>query len=254
MVILLLEISPGIYIASDLPVLYLKNIDAIVLSDVHIGYEEEMARKGMFLPKVQKKRFIEVYRNSGKVFKFKRIVINGDFKHLFNKLGKEERDDLNEILSTLKDDGIEVTLVKGNHDNYVTLVTDKFDNVEVVDYLDLGNVFLLHGHKEVEVRDNTTYVIGHEHPRISIRDRLGFAKKLQAFLVVPLKSNGSKVIVLPSVGTYQAGNDISLIHNNYMSPIVRNFGVLEKAKPYVIIESEGIMEFPELGLLKNVLF
>ncbi len=234
--------------------LYVKGFEAIVLSDVHIGYEEEMARKGMFIPKVQKKRFMEVYNNARQVFKFKRIVINGDFKHLFNKLGKEERNDLNEILNALKEDGVEVTLVRGNHDNYVTLVTEKFDNVNVVDHLDLGEVFIFHGHREIEVKDNVTYVIGHEHPRISIRDRLGFTKKLQAFLIVPLKANNSKVIVLPSVGTYQAGNDISLVHNNYMSPIIRNLGVLEKAKPYVIVESEGIMEFPELGLLKNVLF
>ncbi|MEM3351894.1 MAG: phosphoesterase, partial [Saccharolobus sp.] len=34
----------------------------------------------------------------------------------------------------------------------------------------------------------------------------------------------------------------------------KEHGILEKAKPYVIVEGEGIMEFPELGLLKNVLF
>ncbi|MCY0883855.1 MAG: phosphoesterase, partial [Acidianus infernus] len=63
---------------------------------------------------------------------------------------------------------------------------------------------------------------------------------------------GSKALILPAIGSYQAGNDISLIHNNYMSPLIRNYGILEEAKPYVIIEGEGIMEFPKLELLKNI--
>jgi len=249
----MLEISQGLFIESDIPVLYFKKMDAIILSDVHIGYEEEMAKKGIFLPKVQKKKFIDIYNKSLKIFKFNKIIINGDLKHMFNSLGRDERSDLNDIFNILKNDNIKVIVIKGNHDNYISLVTEKFDNVELVDNLDLGNIYIYHGHKDVKLRDNTTYIIGHEHPRISIKDKLGFSRKLQCFLNIPLK-NSSNVIVLPSIGTYQSGNDVSLLHNNYMSPIIRNFGILEKAKPYVIIEKEGIMEFPELGLLKNILF
>ncbi|MEM3225821.1 MAG: metallophosphoesterase [Saccharolobus sp.] len=251
----MLEIAKGIYISEDLPVLYIKDADSIVVSDVHIGYEEEMSRKGIYIPKVQKKKFINIVNKSLSVFNTKNIIINGDFKHSFDRLTKQEREELTEILKYLKELGTNVTIVRGNHDNYISLITEKFDNVKLVEDMEIGEIYLTHGHKNIEPKDNITYIIGHEHPRISLRDKLRFSRKFQCFLNVPVKQKpNSKIIVLPAIGIYQAGNDISLIHSNYMSNLLKEHGILEKAKPYVIVEGEGIMEFPELGLLKNVLF
>ncbi|WP_338601707.1 metallophosphoesterase [Sulfolobus tengchongensis] len=250
----MLELAKGIFISEDLPALYIKQNNSIVLSDVHIGYEEEMSRKGIYIPRIQKKRFFNVVNRVFSTFNTKRLIINGDFKHTFEKLTKQERDELTEILKYLKENGVEVTIVKGNHDNYISLVTEKFDNVKLVEDIDLGEIFITHGHKVIEPKDNITYIIGHEHPRLSIRDKLGFSRKLQCFLSIPIKDkHNSRIIVLPAIGIYQAGNDISLIHSNYMSNLVKEHAILEKAKPYVIIEGEGIMEFPELGLIKNIL-
>ncbi|AWR98320.1 phosphoesterase [Acidianus sulfidivorans JP7] len=247
----MIEIAEGVYIEGDLPVIYLKPLNSIVLSDVHIGYEEEMARKGIFLPRVQRKRFINIIDKSIEIFKTNNIIIDGDLKHIFNGLGKQEKDDLNYIFEYAKQKEINITIVKGNHDNYLSIVADKYD-INMVDEIKNQNYIIFHGHKNIDsINEESIYIIGHEHPRISLRDKLGFARKLQCFLVVPLKNN-SKVVVLPALGIYQSGNDVSLIHSNYMSPIIRNFGILEKAKPYVIIENEGIMEFPELNLLKNI--
>ncbi|MDT7900901.1 MAG: metallophosphoesterase [Acidianus sp.] len=246
----MIEIEKGIYIEGDIPGIYIKSINTAVISDVHIGYEEEMARKGIFLPRVQKKKFLDVVNKIIREFNTYNIIVDGDFKHIFNGLGKQEKEDLTSALSTIKDLGVKLTLIRGNHDNYISLVTDKFD-IEIRDEIETDNMIILHGHKDIEPKDNVIYIIGHEHPRISLRDKLGFSRKLQAFLLVPLR-NGSKALILPAIGSYQAGNDISLIHNNYMSPLIRNYGILEEAKPYVIIEGEGIMEFPKLELLKNI--
>lgn len=246
----MIEIEKGIFIEADLPVLYIKPLNAVVLSDVHIGYEEEMARKGIFLPKIQRKRLIDTIEKSRKAFKTDNIIVDGDLKHIFNGLGKQEKEDLNHVFNYVKEYGINLTLIRGNHDNYLSLVIDKYD-IDFLDKYKIYNYVIFHGHLDIEPEEGKIYIIGHEHPRISLRDRLGFARKFQCFLIVPLKNN-TKAIVLPAVGTYQAGNDISLIHSNYMSPIIRNYGILEKAKPYVIVENEGILEFPELGMLKNI--
>lgn len=248
----MISLTEDIFIDEDLPVIYIKRLNSIVLSDVHIGYEEEMASKGIFIPKVQKKRFITILNRSREIFKTNKLIINGDLKHTFNKLTKQERIELNEIFQILKDEGVELTIVKGNHDNYISLATEKFDNIKLVDSLSVDNLTIFHGHTPIPIEEGKIYVIGHEHPRLALRDKLGFLRRMQCFLVSPLKNN-SKVIVLPAVGIYQAGNDISLNHSNYMSNILREFSILEKAKPYVIIEKEGIMEFPELGLLKDIL-
>lgn len=247
----MIEIQEGIFIESDLPVLYIKPLDSIVVSDIHIGYEEEMSKKGIFLPKMQRKKFLSIVEKARKVFNTNNVIVNGDLKHIFNALGKQEREDLNYIFNYAKENSINLKIVKGNHDNYLSLVTDKYD-IQLADEVSYGNYRIFHGHRDIELDSSKIYIIGHEHPRISLRDKLGFARKFQCFLSIPLKNN-SKVIVLPAIGTYQSGNDVSLIHSNYMSPIVRNYGVLEKAKPYVIIENEGILEFPELGMLKNII-
>jgi Predicted ICC-like phosphoesterases len=54
----MLELTKGILIAEDLPALYVKHANSVVMSDVHIGYEEEMSRKGIYIPRIQKKDFL----------------------------------------------------------------------------------------------------------------------------------------------------------------------------------------------------
>jgi putative SbcD/Mre11-related phosphoesterase len=247
----MISIIDEFYIAEDLPVVYFRPLNLIIFSDVHIGYEEEMSSKGIFIPRVQKKRLLKIYERAIEVFKTNKVLINGDLKHSFHKLTRQEKSELTEIFQSFKENGTEVIVVKGNHDNYISLVSEKFDNIQLVDELRYDKYVFTHGHKMVNESDKII-VIGHEHPRLNIKDRLGFARKLQCFLKVPLK-NSSQVLILPAIGTYQAGNDISLIHTNYMSPIIKELGVLEKAKPFVIFEGQGIMEFPELGLLKDLL-
>ncbi|MCY0859490.1 MAG: metallophosphoesterase [Sulfolobaceae archaeon] len=248
----MLELTEGIYVAEDLPVIYIKKINAIVMSDIHIGYEEDMARKGIFIPKIQLKRFLNIYKRAIEAFHTNKVILNGDVKHIFETLGRQEREELNEMFKELKEDGIDVKLVKGNHDNFISKVTSKFDNIELVNEIRDDNLIIIHGHQEIVPEENKLYIIGHEHPRISIRDKLGFSRKFQSFLLVPLRNN-SQVLVLPSVGTYQAGNDVSLIHSNYMSTLMRDFSILEEAKPFIIIEGQGIMEFPQLKHLKDLI-
>jgi len=248
----MISLIDDIYIDEDLPVIYIKRLNSIVLSDVHIGYEEEMTSKGIFIPKVQKKKFLNTVNRAIEIFKTNRIIINGDLKHSFSKLTRQEKSELTEIFQELKDKGIEVIIIRGNHDNYISLVTEKFDNIKLVDSISIDNLVIFHGHNNIQVEENKIYIIGHEHPRLGLRDKLGFTRKMSCFLLAPLKNN-SKVLVLPAIGIYQAGNDISLIHSNYMSQLMRKYAILEKAKPFVIIEKEGIMEFPELYLLKDIM-
>jgi len=162
----MLELTKGILIAEDLPALYVKHANSVVMTDVHIGDEEEMSRKGIYIPRIQKKRFLSITNRVFSVFNTKKLIVNGDFKHTFEKLTRQEKEELNEILKYLKDNGVEVIIVRGNHDNYISLVTEKFDNVRLVDELDLGEILITHGHKVIEPRNNTTDIIGHETPKI----------------------------------------------------------------------------------------
>ena len=117
-------------------------------------------------------------------------------------------------------------------------------SVEVIESLDLGQgIAVFHGHKEV-TSDFEVGVMGHEHPALQVN--VGGAKiKYPIFLKVPL-STGQLVIVLPATGAYQTGNPVGLDPGNYLSPIIREKGLIAESRPYISEESVGVMPLPPL--------
>ena len=96
-------------------------------------------------------------------------------------------------------------------------------------------------------------MMGHEHPSIKLRDKLGFYVKMQSFIVAPMKNANTYVIVLPALGQYQTGSSITLNPNSYLSPILKEDVILEEIEPYVIVENLGVLSFPKIGLLSDLL-
>ena len=45
-----MEVSDGIDIVGELPAVYIKQHKALVIADTHIGFEEDMADKGFYIP------------------------------------------------------------------------------------------------------------------------------------------------------------------------------------------------------------
>ncbi len=238
-----LEVLPGLYATPQGALIYK---DVAIVADLHLGFEEEMGKKGIFLPPAQLKRALEVVEALSKATRT--LVIAGDLKHQFGRLGKQERVDVERFLDAVEKRGLKLILVRGNHDNFVRhLVEDR--GFEVVEELDLGNgLKVIHGHKEAELGEVT--VMGHEHPSIAMRDPVGAVAKFPCFLRVPTERG--HLVVLPAVGIYQSGTNVSLNREAYLSPILKRLK-LEEAIPYVADPELGIVEFPPLGDLADVL-
>ena len=253
-----LELMPGIMIPGPFPVVYLKNSRALVFADAHLGFEEEMAAHGLFLPRIQKKKLLEVLETVLGTVDVEWIVIAGDIKHQFGQLGRVERRELFDVLDFLSSRVNRVTIVRGNHDNYLPLVLRRYSNVELVeDYLVVGEeVLVLHGHKDVLPSNTGNYkliIMGHEHPSLGLRDKLGYLIKYPCFLYTQLKNSETKLLVLPAIGAYQTGTSVSLEPSAYLSPIMRNKVLLNESKPIVYDSELGLLEFPKLETLFNVL-
>jgi len=250
----LLEIWPGLYIVSALPFLYYKKRKLLIFADTHLGFEEDMASKGVYLPKVQLKNVLEMLDDALSSLSVERVVIVGDVKHNFSKLTYQEGKELRELFGYLKSRGIgEIHLVRGNHDNYVGIVASKMDVLMHDEAYVVDDIVFIHGHKSLpDNMEAKLIIMGHEHPSIGLRDEIGFIAKFSCFLKTPLV-DGLTAIVLPASGIYQTGTRVSLARTEYLSPIMREKAVLEKAKPYIIDKEIGVMEFPELKLLLDVL-
>lgn len=260
MVIIMLEIHPGVELVVDTPYVYVRKARTLIAADLHLGFEEAMAEAGIYLPRGQLRQFMSDIENAFNMLNIERVVIAGDLKHRFEKLGAQERREIDEVLSYLRKRGVETIFVRGNHDNYASIVTSRY-GVEPKPYYRLGEILVIHGHQGIaelgeDLLSNVEILVyGHEHPSISISDRLGKIAKFPCFLEIPLTIGGRviKGLIVPPAGSYQAGSPVTTIRSNYLSPITREHGDVENAKPYILARGDGIFELPSLRYIQDLI-
>ena len=246
------ELVSGVEIVNELPVIYLRKYKLVVLADTHIGFEEEMAEKGIYIPRFQKRKLMKTFEEVFNTVDVDSVVIAGDFKHKFDGLGRIERVELREVISYILSRVSKFIVVRGNHDNYLPILTHKF-KFDIVDNFIIDEFLITHGHIDLPSDLSVKYVIiGHEHPVIALRDSLGSIGRFQCFLVGDLV-NGLKLITLPAVGAYQTGSRVTLSRDTYLSPILKNLALLEGLKPVIVDEDIGILELPTLKDLYDLM-
>jgi len=246
------ELVEGVKAVGDLPAVLIEGFDAVVIADLHLGFEEEMATKGVYLPRMQLKRALQVVEKLKNATGASTLVVAGDLKHKFEELGRREAKDLREFVSQVSKLFRRVIVVRGNHDTFIRGVASRY-GFEVYDKLILGDALIIHGHEPLDPWDRERVVVmGHEHPSIGLRDQIGSVGKVPVFLVTPLK-RGSTAVVLPAVGAYQTGTTITLARDLYLSPVIRAEGLLEESKPYALVEGEGVFELPKLADIEEAL-
>jgi len=242
------KIFDSIYAVSDTRTLYIDGINVLVLADAHLGFEEDMARSGFFIPRAQLLKAINyVEKALGYIGEVSRVVIDGDLKHAFDRLLRQEKLEVKQFLDYLtKERRVkEVVVVRGNHDNFLPIVLKEYgvNLVDSIEYSVAGlKILLTHGHKELDLSHDAV-IIGHEHPSINLVDSLGLLIKVPCYLKMPTDTEAT-ILVLPAIGAYQAGNSISLVRENYLSPIVRKYAVIEDGVPIAILDDQ-LIELPE---------
>ena len=249
-----MELLPGVEPVAEHPAVYIRRLKALVFADLHLGFEEEAARMGYFVPRVQLKKALKLIEDAFNLYDPERVIIVGDVKHTFDKLTRLERQEVSRLFEELRRRGVEVKVVKGNHDSYLVVVAREYGVEVIKGHLVLDGYMFIHGHRKPPREPRPEVIVmGHEHPSISIRDRIGYVAKTPCFLVGRHEPTGAALLVLPAVGVYQTGTSVSTMKETYLSPILREEVDLRKLKPFVIAEGLGVLEFPELGELEEIL-
>lgn len=194
--------------------LYLREEKVLVLSDIHMGYEEAMNKEGVLVPRFQYKETIKRLTEITKGLDIDKIIILGDIKHEFGIISETEWRHTLTLLDFLQDKCKEIILIRGNHDTILGPIAKKRD-VEVVDSYVIGNKFFCHGDKVLE-NDSEVVIIGHEHPAISLEDN-GRVEKFKCFLKG--KHGGKELVVLPSFNVVTEGTNIS--NEKMLSPYLQ---------------------------------
>jgi len=241
-----MSVSLGDMILSPSKILYIKSLNAVVLADSHIGLEYALADEGTFIPPIQYGHMKKKLLAAVKRFDPEKIIIVGDLKHMFSQRTLQEHREVIDMLKTLKKIGIEIILVRGNHDNFIVGILERHGVNFVREYSEGGYLFI-HGHA-APTGDIDTYekvVMGHLHPTITLSDFVA-REKLPVFLV------GDKIVVLPAFTPLLPGFDVLTgvyEDSTYGSPLVvdvSDFGV------YVIIEDKRVVNFGKISDLLDV--
>ncbi len=241
--------------------------DALVISDVHIGFEEALNKQGMLVPRDHFPQLIKRMEgifpqvqntmantaksnkrknneNERKNNKLKNIIINGDLKHEFGRISEQEWRHTLKFLDFLGRHCEKVILVKGNHDKILEPIANK-RNLEIHDYVQMrdGDVLICHGDKlppEEPLKKAKLIIIGHEHPSVALRQGPRM-EKYKCFFVGSYKKK--KLIVLPSLNLLTEGS--ALMHDNVLSPFLR-----QKLDDFdVFIVEDRVYAFGKLGKL-----
>lgn len=247
-----LEIAPGLE-AVGLG-LYVRDLAALVVADLHIGYEQALEAAGIYLPAVQHRIMKRFMLRALDELDVERLILLGDVKHEFGGALKQEWSETIDLVSTLKEGGLRVDVVRGNHDNFLVPMLKRLDVPLHDPYLGEGGFLFAHGHKELPIdawTEEVRYVIiAHEHPAVVLRDELGVKIKLKCFLKGSL--GGAPLLVVPALSPLMPGTEVNAPNTKFLSPILRQVDAAS-LKVYAVDMGSGVYDFGSLGLLRRLL-
>jgi len=251
-----MELFRGIEIIENFPALYIEKISAVVIADLHLGFEGIAAEEGIFIPKIQFKKELEVIKKIAKKYskKAQRIIINGDLKHEFSETTYHEFAEVKEMLEFLSSKFKEIIFVKGNHDNFIARITSKF-GIPTHDIVALENFLFFHGHKmsrEISTTKEDFIVIGHEHPTLALYDEVGGKEKLKCFLFGFNKNLKKNIIVLPAFSYLAQGSDVNIVPKNELLSPLFDIVDIDALNAAGISEEAGVLEFGKIKEIRGI--
>ncbi len=160
---------------------------AVLFADTHVGYEFELAIRGVRVPR-QTPKLVNHILDLVEKERADTVVILGDVKHelpVATETAREVVQFLRELASRLEN----LVLIQGNHDGKLDKLVEKAEckNIQIYDSRGLKvrlrtgkTALLLHGNakpRPLDLAEAAILVMGHTHPAVSIRDPLGYVAR-----------------------------------------------------------------------------
>jgi putative SbcD/Mre11-related phosphoesterase len=195
-------------VLKDRPILFIRKINSLAITDLHFGIENELRKKGINLPN-QKEKFLRILREAKEETKAKRLIIIGDVKHKVPGISLSELKNLKEFFEELTKD-FKVIVTKGNHDDRLE---DILENVKIFSSrgFRINEFGFFHGHAWPfsHLWNCKYFIVGHLQAAVEIREKN--VKEIKKVIIKSKpkikKGNVKEIIVLPSFNDF-AGNFI----------------------------------------------
>jgi len=235
-----MEILPGL--VADGCALFVKGAKALILADLHIGYEEEARHHGVLVPQEQRGYFAKELGRLITKHKPRTVVLAGDVKHEFGRISQEEWSGVLRLVRRIRELGCAVEVVGGNHDVLIKPILDKLEVtlrkaliITTTHAKTEQRTLIVHGDEELDtlvkagILDKeglgrvTTIIIGHEHPALAITDGVR-TETVKCFLGGTYRHGGKRynMVVMPSFNPLALGTDV--LRERPLGPLLADFG------------------------------
>ncbi len=220
-----------------IPALLVDEEKLLVAGDLHIGTEFKLRSSGMHFPNASRRMAVQLLQAYGRS-KAKGIVLLGDVKDSITYPSREEMAAMADFFNTLE--GIDLTIVKGNHDAHIQSILDRLGyKADVCNELLLEKTALIHGNAlpSAEAMLKERIVSAHSHIAAEINGRTE-----KAWLIANLSTGAkkfykgynrrAKLVIMPAFNELIVGIRVNSDLEWHM-PLIRN-GIFtaEKAKVY----------------------
>ncbi len=193
----------------------------LVISDLHIGIEYELYKKGINIPS-QTNYLIKKIKNIKEKTNAEYLIINGDLKHNIPKTSYEEFNEIPYFIFEISSIFKKIYIIKGNHDGDLEeLIPLDINNVKILKSLKIGNVVFTHGNYKPKLIGKY-YVIGHHHFAKNILTSIGETIYEKVFVVGYGDEN--IVIILPAFTDLSGYWDIGQFHGP-ISKLIKKYEV-----------------------------
>jgi putative SbcD/Mre11-related phosphoesterase len=219
--------------------LYVPGEDALVLADLHLGRDET---SNVELRLGEHEDIVDRFGALVDKFAPREVVFGGDLLHSFGSLPRGVMETVSELRAILDDADANAVVTPGNHDSMLGQVWKG----PTEDEHRLGDGLVLHGHEPPDATAEW-YVVGHDHPTISIE-----GQRRPCYLWGEGTYRGADVLMLPSFTRLAAGVEVNGMRAaDFQSPLVRN---ADAFRPVVRDEdADETLRFPPLGQFRRML-
>jgi hypothetical protein len=214
---------------------YLPQSKTLAIADLHLGYEEALKGEGIFIPRLHLRQVKKRLERIFKLVRTKKIIINGDLNHA----GRGGIAESLELIEFLLENVKEIILIKGNHDRIdLNVVTKKFHQE--------GDFLFIHGDLVLDIPPVKTIVIGHEHPAVSLRDRITGRREIYKCFLKG-RFGDKELLVQPSFNLLIKGSDLT--KEETISPFI----TLDDLEVFAVSDNGEIYRFGSFWWVKELL-
>lgn len=184
----------------------------LVASDLHIGFEHELAEKGILLDDDYVDEILDELIRIARNEHCNAMILLGDVKSSVKGISREEWKNVPAFMSELARHVDELYVVPGNHDSYLTRLLP--DSVRVVSSrgMIIDDILFIHGHAAPRIKGMGVrrMVMGHMHPTLTSREG-NILNGERVWMILKIRQDEHcyddgmlDVIVMPSFNRYTA--------------------------------------------------